>query len=212
VNTAGTISTFASNAGFAGITNLISDSGGNLYAADYFGCLVWNVTSAGAVSLVAGVQGVCGFNGDGIQATQADLNAPYGLALDSTGNLYIADSLNNRVRKVNTSGVISTTAGAGTCGFSGDGGPATSAKLCVPMGLALDTKGNFYLGDAGNYRVRTVNSGGTISTFAGMGNRGYNGNGLLATQTNIDSPVGFAISSNIVYVVDNVQCRVRKIH
>jgi hypothetical protein len=77
---------------------------------------------------------------------------------------------------------------------------------------ALDTKGNFYLGDAGNYRVRTVSSGGTISTFAGMGNRGYNDNGLLATQTNIDSPVGFAISSNIVYVVDNVQCRVRKIH
>ena len=212
VNTAGTISTFASNAGFAGITNLISDSGGNLYAADYFGCLVWKVSAAGAVSLVAGVQGVCGFNGDGIQATQADLNAPYGLALDSTGNLYIADSLNNRVRKVNTTGVISTTAGTGTCGFSGDGGPAPNAKLCVPMGLALDTKGNFYLGDAGNYRVRTVNSGGTISTFAGMGNRGYNGNGLLATQTNIDSPVGFAISSNIVYVVDNVQCRVRKIH
>jgi len=212
VDTAGNISTFASNAGFAGIVSLISDSGGNLYAADYFDCVVGRISSAGAVSVVAGVQGVCGYNGDGIQATQAQLNSPWGLALDSKGNLYIADALNNRVRVVNTSGVISTVAGTGTCGFSGDGGPATSAKLCVPEGLALDTKGNAFIGDSGNFRVRTVNSAGTISTFAGTGNRGYNGNGLLATQTNIDAPIGFAIRSNIVYVVDNIQSRVRKIH
>jgi sugar lactone lactonase YvrE len=212
VDTAGTISTFASNAGFVGITNLISDSGGALYAADYLGCLVWKISSAGSVSLVAGVQGVCGYNGDGIQASQAQLNSPQGLTLDSKDNLYIADSLNNRVRVVNTSGVISTTAGTGTCGFSGDGGAAASAKLCIPEGLAVDTKGNFYIGDSGNFRVRTVNNTSTISTFAGTGNRGYNGNGLLATQTNVDRPVGFAIKSNIVYEVDAVQGRVRKIH
>jgi sugar lactone lactonase YvrE len=212
VDTGGTISTFASNAGFVGVTNLISDSGGNLYAADYFGCLVWRISSAGAVSLLAGVQGVCGYNGDGIKATQAQLNSPWGLALDSKGNLYIADSLNNRVREVNTSGVISTIAGTGACGFSGDGGGATSAKLCGPAGLALDTKGNFYIGDYGNFRVRTVNSAGTISTFAGTGKRGYNGDGLLGLQTNIDGPAGFAVTSNIVYMVDNTQCRVRKIH
>jgi sugar lactone lactonase YvrE len=212
VDTAGNISTFASNPGFAGIVSLISDSGGNLYAADYFDCVVARISPAGAVSVVAGVAGVCGYNGDGIQATQAQLNSPWGLALDSKGNLYIADALNNRVRAVNTSGVISTFAGTGACAFFGDGGPATSAKLCLPQGLVFDTKANLYIGDSGNFRVRTVNSGGTISTLAGSGKRGYNGNGLLATQTNIDSPLGFAVKSNIVYVVDNVQGRVRKIH
>jgi trimeric autotransporter adhesin len=212
VDIAGIISTFASNPGFVTISNLISDTGGNLYAADFLGCVVWKISSAGAVSLVAGVKNVCSYNGDGKKATLADLNSPWGLALDSTGNLYIADSLNHRVRKVNTSGVISTIAGTGTCGFSGDGGAATSAKLCSPVGLTLDTTGNFYVGDYGNLRVRTINSGGTISTFAGTGNRGYNGSGLLATKTNIDGPTGFALSSNIVYAVDNVQCRVRKIH
>jgi hypothetical protein len=103
-------------------------------------------------------------------------------------------------------------AGTGKCGFSGDGGPAKSAKLCMPQGLALDTHGNAYIGDAGNFRVRTVNSAGTISTFAGTGKPGYNGNGLLATQTNIDSPLGLASNSGIVYEVDSVQGQVRKIH
>jgi hypothetical protein len=174
--------------------------------------VIWKISSAGTVSLVAGIKNVCGYNGDGKQATQADLNFPWGLALDSTGDLYIADGANNLVRKVNTSGVISTIAGTGTCGFSGDGGAAISAKLCSPVGLALDTAGNFYIGDYGNLRVRSVNSGGTISTFAGTGNRGYNGNGLLASKTNIDGPTGFALKSDIVYAVDNIQCRVRKIH
>jgi len=182
--------------------------------------VVWHITPAGAISVFAGVLNSCGFNSDGIAATSAFLNTPYGVAVDSSGSLYIGDSTNNRVRKV-TSGIISTYAGTGICGFSGDGGAAKSAKVCFPRGVAVDSSLTVYIGDYANFRVRRVSSSGTISTYAGTGGicvggqcspKGYNGDGLVATNTNLDGPISIAVDlSGVAYVADDVQYRVRKI-
>ena len=212
---AGKISTFVQNANFFDLLGLATDSAGNVYIADDLACVVWQVTPASAVSVVAGVLNTvtpdCGYNADGIAATSALLNNPAAVTLDSAGNLYIGDLSNNRVRKV-SGGIISTVAGNGTCGFFGDNGPATSAMLCNPQGVAVDSKNNLFIGDYSNARVRKVTTG-TITTLAGTGNFGYNGNGLVATSTNIDGPAGLAVNSkNVLYVADDQQYRVRKIH
>jgi sugar lactone lactonase YvrE len=210
VDSTGKITTFAQNANFTDLLALTSDASGNLYAADDMACVVWKITPASVVSIAAGVLNTCGYNSDGITATNAQLNAPSGVALDATGNLFISDLLNNRVRMV-SGGVISTVAGNGTCGFSGDGGSATAAKICGPVGVAVDAKNNLYIGDYSNARVREVTAG-TITTLAGTGNIGYNGNALAATSTNIDGPAGLTVFKNILYVADDGQFRVRKIH
>ena len=109
-------------------------------------------------------------------------------------------------------GVISTVVGNGTCGFSGDNGPPKKAMICGPSGGAVDSKNNFYLGDYLNSRVRKVSSAGIITTSAGTGNVGYNGDGLPATSTNVDGPTALGVSpANVLYVVDDGQYRVRKI-
>jgi sugar lactone lactonase YvrE len=133
--------------------------------------------------------------------------------VDRAGNVYIADSDNQRIRKVDTTGIISTVAGNGTTGFGGDGGPATSAKLFQPADVAVDTKGNFYIADRINFRIRMVDSSGTITTLAGSGVNGvYNGNNLPALQTNL-YPGGVAVSpKGIVYVLDDGSNRIRDIH
>lgn len=211
VDVTGKITTFSQNANYFNLLGLAVDSLGNLYAADDLACVVWQITPAASVSVAAGVQGTCGYNADGIAATAAFLNAPYGVTVDTTGHLYIGDYANNRVRKV-TSGVISTVAGKGTCGFSGDNGMATLAMLCNPAGVAVDSKNNLYIGDYSNSRVRKVTAG-TITTLAGTGNTGYNGNALVATSTNVDGPSGLAVTSKgVLYVADDAQYRVRKIH
>jgi hypothetical protein len=115
--------------------------------------------------------GVAGFSGDGGAATLAQLSDPWGVALDAAGNLYIADRINHRIRKVDASGTISTVAGNGTAGFSGDGGDATLAQLSDPRGVALDAAGNLYIADLSNNRIRKVDASGTISTVAGNGTR-----------------------------------------
>jgi len=212
VDTTGTITTFATNASFGNLNSAAMDAASNLYVADDAACVVWQVTPARAVSVAAGVLNTCSYNADGIAATSAYLNGPTGLAIDAAGKLYIADFSNNRVRRV-SGGTISTVAGNGTCGFSGDGGKATLAMLCNPAGVAADKKSNFYIGDYANSRVRIVNSAGTITTFAGTGNAGYNGNALAATSTNLDLPTDVGVSpAGLVYVVDDGQYRVRKIH
>src|SRR5579862_163846 len=176
VDSSGTITTFlttltASN-GFTlpAISNALAiDGSGNLYSSDSI-YAVWKITPSGATTVVAGELYDIGYNGDGIPATQAWLFLPNGVAVDGVGNVYISDWLNNRIRKVNTAGIISTVAGTGTGGFSGDGGPATSAMVSLPMDVAVDNKGNFYIADWDNYRVRIVDSSGTIETLAGSGN------------------------------------------
>ena len=112
--------------------------------------------TAGTITTVAG-NGINGSSGDGGPATSASLSAPLGVALDSSGNLFIADSYNNRIRKVDVvTGLITTVAGSGCCGFSGDGGPATNAKLWGPGGVALDLTGRLFIADTSNHRIRSV--------------------------------------------------------
>jgi sugar lactone lactonase YvrE len=212
VDTSGNISTFATNPNFSGLGAMATDSSNNLYVVDQGTCVVWKVSPLGIVSVVAGVEFVCGYNGDNISATTAQLNAPFGVALDSAGNIFIADAGNNLVRKVDTAGIISTFAGNGTCGFFGDGGPATSAELCFPQGVAVTKGGTVFIADTLNFRVRQLASG-TITTYAGTGLTGYNGDGLAALSTNFDDPVAVGIHPNgVVYVVDDSTNRVRKIH
>ena len=213
VDTSGTIKTFATDVNFSDLVSLATDAAGNLYSADDGACVVRKITPAGSISIVAGMEFNCGFNGDGIPATTALLNSAYGVAVDSKGNLYIGDTFNNRVRKVNRAGVISTIAGNGTCGFSGDGGPGTLAMICNPEGVAVDSLGNVYLGDYSNLRIREVTRAGTINTIAGSGNYGYNGENLPALSTNLDGPVAVGVDkTGRVFLLDDVQNRVRKIH
>jgi trimeric autotransporter adhesin len=212
IDTTGTISTFASDANFSGLGTMTVDASNNLYVVDQSTCVVWKITPAAVVTLVAGVEFVCGYNGDNISATTAQLNSPVGVGLDRKGNIFIADYGNNRVREVNTRGTITTFAGDGNCGFLGDGGPPTSAELCFPEGVAITAGGTVYITDTGNVRIRKV-AANTISTYAGTGAAGYNGDGLAALSTNLDDPVAVTLNPNgIVYVVDDVQNRVRRIH
>src|SRR5262249_4910657 len=146
------------------------------------------ISAGGILSTVAG-NGSPGYSGDGGPATAARLFANGrvdGLAVDSAGNVYISDGGNHRVRKVGTGGIISTGAGNGAPGFSGDGGPATSASLQYPAGIAVDSAGNLYIADSSNNRVRKVDTVGIITTVAGNGNVSYSGDGVQATATAVD--------------------------
>ena len=212
------ISTFSNNPNFGGGLGFMAfDSAGNLYAADAGACVVWKMDSTGNATVAAGVLFSCGYNGDGIQATNAFLNFPFGVAFDSRGNMYIGDSSNNRVRKVNKAGTITTFAGDGTaCASStsacGDGGSATAAQLNFPLGLAV-SGATLYITDELDLRIRKVTAG-IINTYAGTGVSGYNGNGLTALTTNFDDPVDVAVNpvNKALYEVDDQQARVRKVH
>jgi len=138
-----------------------------VYIADVGYNMVFGITPDGVLHVVAG-NGVQGFSGDGGKATNASLNQPVGLAADSAGNLFISDNGNARIRKVSPTGVITTIAGNGNRPFSGDNGPATQAGL-VPVGLALDSKGNLFFADSQNSRIRRIDTAGIILTIAGNG-------------------------------------------
>jgi uncharacterized protein (TIGR03437 family) len=187
------------------------DSSGNVYFIENGDGVVRKVTaSTQIITRVAG-NGTAGFSGDGSAATKAQLNYPSGMALDSSGNIYIADSLNFRVRKV-TSSNITTIAGNGVLSYSGDGGPAGSAELNTPQAVAVDSSGNVYIADTRNNVVRKVTATGVISTFAGNGTAGYSGDGGPPTAAMLNSPQGIAVdSSGNVYVADTQNARVRKI-
>jgi hypothetical protein len=212
------ITTFSNDSKFGGGLGFMAfDSAGSLYVADAGACVIWKLDSAGNATAVAGVQFSCGFNGDNIQATTALLSSPFGIAFDPAGNLYVGDSGNNRVRKVNAAGIITTAVGDGTvCASStsacGDGGSPTAAQLNFPLGLAI-SGATLYITDEGDLRIRRV-ANGIITTYAGTGNSGYNGNGLGATSTNLDDPVDVAINpvNHSLYLVDDVQSRVRLVH
>jgi sugar lactone lactonase YvrE len=193
------------------------DSAGNLYISDTYNQRVRMVSTSGTITTVAGTgyvgpNGIGGYNGDNIAATSAELNYPYGLAVDSAGNLYIADVHNQRVRMVSTSGTITTVAGNGTPGYNGDNIAATSAELNLPGGVALDSAGNLYIVDSGNSRIRKVDLSGTITTVAGNGMAGYNGDNIAATSAELYSPFGVAVdSAGNLYISQYSGQRLRKV-
>jgi len=209
VDSTGTISTL-SNLYIYDDGGLAVDASDNLYFSDGL-FAVWKMTPSGSTSIVAGVDYSLGYNGDGIPATQAWLFQPTGLALDSAGNLYISDSLNQRIRKVDTNGIISTVAGNGGYGFSGDGGPATSATISFPRDVAVDGLGNVYIADWINARVRVIDRFGTINTLMGTGYFPYNGNNRPARQSDV-YPIGLSVHNGGVFVSDQTSYRVRRIH
>lgn len=193
---------------------IASDSLGNVYVADWNGA-VRKVSPEGAITNFAG-GGVAsgGLVGDGGPATSANLSFPSGVAVDSAGNVYIADTGHNRIRKVSTSGTITTVAGPGsTNGTLGDGGPATSATLSVPASVAVDSNDNLYVADTGHNRIRMVSLDGTITTVAGNGSAsGALGDGGPATSATLAAPIGVAVDTQgHVFIADSGHARIRQV-
>ncbi len=169
------------------------DKVGNLFIADVDNNVVRKVDASGTINTFAGNHLIgLGYAGDSGPATNAKLHFPQGVAADTFGNIYIADRGNNVIRKVDTTGIITTYAGssAGTAGYSGDNGPATAAKLNTPGALSINDSGNLYISDIENNVIRKINSAGIISTVAGNGIFGYTGDGGLATLAELSHPVG----------------------
>ncbi len=190
------------------------DGASNVYVADSQNDVIRKVdASTGIITTMAG-NGRAGYSGDGGAATNAELNAPQGVGVDSAGNLYIGDSSNNVIRKVDAStGIITTVAGNGKAGYSGDGGSAISAQLKTPHGVAVDIAGNLYIADVENYLIRKVTvSTGIITTVAGNGRAGYSGDGGAATNAELNAPegVGVDIAGNL-YIGDSSNNVIRKV-
>jgi uncharacterized protein (TIGR03437 family) len=190
------------------------DAAGYLYICDSSNHNIRRVSLAtGIITTYAG-NGMPAFSGDGGLATAASLMFPLGVATDKSGNLYIADSGNNCIRKVGPGGLIATVAGNGNlAGFAGDGAAATRALLNIPSDVNVDASGSLFIADSGNNRVRRVDgASGNISTIAGGSNNGFSGDGGLATNSLLNFPWGIAIdASGAVYVADRVNSRIRRI-
>ena len=182
---------------------------GEIYIAE--GNRVRQVRQDGRIATFAGT-GAAGFGGDGGPATLAELDMPQGLAADSAGNIYIADTLNHRVRRVAGDGTITTLAGVGEAGYSGDGGPASRARLHLPIGLAVGFGDSLFIADMGNNVVRQVGSDGVIRTVAGTGEAGYRGDSGPAPYAVLDGPGGIAFDDEgNLYIADTLNERVRRI-
>lgn len=220
-----TITTFAGNgtAGFAGdggqaavaqinrVVGLAADASGNLYLAEELNNRVRKVDANGVITTLAGT-GAAGFTGDGGPASQAQLNGPLGVCVGPSGDVFVNDQGNKRVRKISTSGTITTVAGNGSGANSGDGGPATSAGMVIPIRCAVDKSGVLYIADQGAHRVRKVDAGGTISTYAGNGAQGFSGDGGAATQASLNNPTAVAVdASGNLFVTDQFNQRIRRI-
>jgi sugar lactone lactonase YvrE len=193
----------------------VSDSAGNFYIADAYNNVIRKVAAGtGVITTVAGT-GIAGYSGDNGPATSAQLNYPEGVALDSNGNLYIADSGNAVIRMVSVStGVITTFAGSGVGNCSGDNGPAISAGLGTPTGIAFDNAGNLYIDDPYCSRIRKIAIGtGTITTYAGNGQSGYSGDNGPATSAELEQPQGIALdSAGNLYIADTYNDIVREVN
>lgn len=201
----------AANAKISYPTSIVGDTQGNLYFVDYGNSRIRKILPTGAITTIAG-SGTPGFSGDGGSALSAKLLAPSGVCIDNAGNVYIADEGNNRVRMVSSSGIISTFAGNGTAGFSGDGGPATSASLKGPQSVWADATGNIYVADMNNHRIRKINTLGIITTVAGNGTAGYSGEWGTPTNAELNTPAGvFVNSAGNIFMADKANNRVRKI-
>lgn len=228
VDLAGTISTVAGidTAGYSGDgslaiaaklsnpTRLALDIANNLYICDLMNHVIRMVDASGVITTVAG-NNLRGYSGDGGPATDAQLDMPRGIAVDAAGNLYIADYNNNRIRKVDPSGDISTVAGTGTLGYSGDGGLATAARLRRPYGIGCAADGTLYIADADNHCVRRVDAGtDVITTLAGTGVSGFTGDGGTPAFAQLSIPtdvVPASSGSGEIYILDFDNKRIRRI-
>jgi len=189
-----------------------SDAQGNLYIADTGNNVIRKVDTAGKITTVAG-NGTAGFSGDGGPATSAELSTPFGVTVDAAGNLYIMDSGNARIRKVNTTGTITTFAGNGTFGFSGDGGPAISAALSLIQGARFDAAGNLYVPQCTFDAVRKIDTKGIITTVAGTGTTGFSGDSGLATSAQLNCPSGVTIdAAGDFFIADTFNNRIREVN
>ncbi len=225
INTSGIITTVAGNgvAGYSGDgcpataaefgvhIGIAIDQYGGIYISDLDNSRIRYVDNSGYISTYAGT-GVVGYSGDGGPCGSAEIGWPTYLTVDASSNIYFTQGVGSVVRKISNTRIITTVAGNGTGGFSGDGGPATSAEMYNPQGVAIDSYGNIYVSDDQNQRIRKINKSGIITTFAGNGAFGYNGDGGPATSAEISQPEELAIdpSSNL-YIADFGNERVRKI-
>ncbi len=213
---AGGISTIAypttASATVQTVYDVAIDSSGNTYLADNAGCRIRKVDTSGIISTVAGT-GTCTSTGNGGAATAATFNNPQGVAVDSSGAVFVADTGGNQIRKFTVGGTIAAFAGTGTSGNAGDGAAATSATLAAPTGVAVDSSGNVYIADKSNNRIRKVSSG-TITAFAGTGTAGGTGDGGAATSALLNLPQKVAVDSagTNVYIADTGSNRVRKVN
>src|SRR5881296_2950210 len=187
------------------------DAAGNIYIADTRNNRIRKVSPSGMMTTIAG-NGGGGFGGDGGPASMAMLNYPWGVTIDNNGNLFVADTSNQRIRKIGPDGIITTVAGSGSRGFSGDGGPAVLAQLAEPAGVAVDAAGNLFIADTNNERVRKVTPDGIITTVAGNGKYGYSGDGAAAPAAQLGSPYGVSVDgTNTLLIADSANSRIRKV-
>lgn len=171
-----------------------------------------SLASAQAISTIAG-NGVSGYRGDNGPVTAAELNHPIGIAFDNQGNAYVADANNNRIRKINADGIISTYAGNSKAGYSGDGGPATMARLNYPSGVACDDEGNVYVADMENSVIRKIDKNGVITTVAGNGIAGFGGDKKAATAAMLNDPSSVTVDNDgNLYIADYGNNRIRKVN
>ncbi|GAA4460974.1 hypothetical protein GCM10023093_04750 [Nemorincola caseinilytica] len=208
---------YSGNGGDATVARLDSptcvalDGSGNVYINDQLNHSIRKVDPAGVITTLAGT-GSFGYGGDGGPASAARLNGNWGVAADAAGNVYITDQYNYRVRRVGTSGTITTIAGTGANGYSGDGGPAVSATFRKPLGIAVDDEGNVYVGDADNYRIRRISVAGNITTYAGTGTSGNSGDEGPATDARLGYVWGLATGKDgSLYICDGTYHKIRKV-
>jgi uncharacterized protein (TIGR03437 family) len=189
----------------------LAAAGGTLYIADTSNQRIRRVDPQGTITTIAG-NGERGFSGDSGPAVRASLSDPRGLAVDSSGNVYVSDTGNNRIRRIDIYGSIDTIAGTGAAGFSGDSGPATRASLNGPSGLAFDNAGNLCVADEKNHRIRCISPGGNITTVAGNGVQGLSGDGQPAVQASLAGPFSLAVDSvGNIFFADRLNHRLRQV-
>jgi DNA-binding beta-propeller fold protein YncE len=187
------------------------DASGTIYIADTHNHRIRQVSPEGVITTVAGI-GEPDFSGDGGLAVQASLNMPYGIALDGSGSLYVADSENHRVRKISAEGIITTIAGSGVIGDSGDGGLAIKAQLNSPQELFITSQNEILVVDEHNHKIRKIVPAGIIDTVAGTGEAGFSGDGGAATDARLNDPEDiWGYPSGEILIVDGDNKRVRKI-
>ena len=190
------------------------DAAGNLFVSNESvrDHVVWRISPDGTGTILAGMPRTRRGFADGATAQEARLNYPRGLALDAAGNVYVADRLNHRVRKIDLSGAVTTIAGTGQRGHAGDGGPAVEAEISSPSGVDVDAEGNVYVSDTTNSRIRRINAEGIIDTIAGTSRQGFLGDGGPAEEASIFHPMGIAVNrSGEVFFAETGNDRIRKI-